>query len=161
GRGIGMKVVGHDPYLAPGQGVTISGVELVGLDELLARSDFVTVHVPLNDSTKNLISWKELARVKPGARLIQASRGGVVDEEAVLDALSNKRLAGAAFDVFVEEPPPKDHPLLAREDVIVTPHLGASSEEAQQRVALDIAEQISDFLLDGVARNAVNAPSLP
>jgi D-3-phosphoglycerate dehydrogenase len=161
GRGIGMKVVGHDPYLAPSQGVSISGVELLGLDELLARSDFITVHVPLNDSTKNLISWKELARVKPGARLIQASRGGVVDEEAVLDALSTKRLAGAAFDVFVEEPPPKDHPLLAREDVIVTPHLGASSEEAQQRVALDIAEQISDFLLDGVARNAVNAPSLP
>ncbi len=161
GRGIGMKVLGHDPYLAPDPGVSINGVELLGLEELLARSDFISVHVPLNDSTRNLLSWKELARVKPGARLIQASRGGVVDEEAVLDALSNARLGGAAFDVFVEEPPPRDHPLLAREDVIVTPHLGASSEEAQQRVALDIAEQIADFLLDGVARNAVNAPSLP
>ncbi len=161
GRGLGMKVLGHDPYLAADQAVPIAAVELVALDELLARSDFVSVHVPLNESTKNLLSWEKLARIKHGARLIQAARGGVVDEEAVLDALSTGKLAGAAFDVFVEEPPPKDHPLLAREDVILTPHLGASSEEAQLRVAVDIAEQIAEFLLDGVARNAVNAPSLP
>jgi len=119
------------------------------------------VHVPLTSSTRNLISWKELAQMRPGARLIQASRGGIVDEEAVLDALQSGRLAGAAFDVFAEEPPPADHPLLLRDDVIVTPHLGASSTEAQLRVAVDIAEQISDFLLEGVAHNAVNAPALP
>src|SRR5262245_23620960 len=162
GRGLGMKVVAHDPYLS-GEGVAspVSGVELVELDALLERADFVSVHVPLNDSTQNLISWEQLARIKPGARLIQAARGGVVDEEAVLDALSSGKLAGAAFDVFVDEPPPKDHPLLARDDVIVTPHLGASSEEGQLRVALDIAEQIANFLKAGVAENAVNAPTLP
>ncbi len=163
GRGLGMKVVAHDPYLAHGDGtgLPVSGMEFLELHELLARSDFVSLHVPLNESTRNLISWEALSRIKPGARLIQVSRGGVVDEEAVLDALSSGRLAGAAFDVFVEEPPPRDHPLFAREDVILTPHLGASSEEAQLRVALDIAEQITAFLLHGVAENAVNAPALP
>jgi D-3-phosphoglycerate dehydrogenase len=162
GRGLGMKVVAHDPYLlAEGMTSPMAGVELLELDALLERADFISVHVPLNDSTKNLISWEQLARTKPGARLIQAARGGVVDEEAVLDALSSGRLAGAAFDVFTVEPPPKDHPLLARDDVIVTPHLGASSEEAQLRVALDVAEQIVQFLRTGVAENAVNAPALP
>lgn len=161
GRGLGMKVIAYDPYLATDGASPVPGVELVDKDALFARADFLTVHVPLNDSTKNLVSWNELARVKPGARLIQASRGGVVDEEAVLDALSAGRLAGAAFDVFVQEPPPADHPLLAREDVILTPHLGASSEEAQLRVALDIAHQITAYLATGVAENAVNAPTLP
>ena len=162
GRGLGMKVVAYDPYLSDeGGGSPVSGVELLELDALLARADFVSVHVPLNDSTRNLLSWEQFARLKSGARLIQAARGGVVDEEAVLDALSSGKLAGAAFDVFAVEPPPKDHPLLAREDVIVTPHLGASSEEAQLRVALDIAQQIVNFLAQGVAENAVNAPALP
>lgn len=161
GRGLGMKVVAHDPYLsAEGLASPVPGVELLELDALLERSDFVSVHVPLNDSTRNLISWKELARLRPGARLIQAARGGVVDEEAVLDALSTGKLAGAAFDVFATEPPPRDHPLFAREDVVLTPHLGASSEEAQLRVARDIAEQIVNFLAHGVAENAVNAPTL-
>jgi D-3-phosphoglycerate dehydrogenase / 2-oxoglutarate reductase len=162
GRGLSMKVIAHDPYLS-GEGIAspVPGVELVELEALLERSDFVSVHVPLNDSTKNMLSWEQLARIKPGARLIQASRGGVVDEEAVLDALTSGKLAGAAFDVFAVEPPPKDHPLLSRDDVIVTPHLGASSEEAQLRVALDIAEQIVNFLKNGVAENAVNAPTLP
>jgi len=162
GRGLGMKVVAHDPYLS-GEGLAspVAGVELIELDLLLERADFVSVHVPLNDSTRNLLSWEQFARIKPGARLIQAARGGVVDEEAVLDALATGKLAGAAFDVFAVEPPPKDHPLLARDDVIVTPHLGASSEEAQLRVALDIAEQIVTFLKSGVAENAVNAPTLP
>ena len=128
---------------------------------MLAAADFVSLHVPLTDSTRNMISWERLARIKPGARLIHVSRGGVVDEEAVLDALSSGRLGGAAFDVFVDEPPPAEHPLLQRDDVVLTPHLGASSEEAQLRVALDIAEQISTFLLEDVAENAVNAPALP
>lgn len=160
GRGLAMKVIAYDPYLDKGES-PVPGVELADLENLLERADFVSVHVPLTPSTKNLISWKELARIKPGARLVQASRGGVVDEEAVLDALQSGRLAGAAFDVFVQEPVPVDHPLLARDDVILTPHLGASSAEAQLRVALDIAEQISDFLVHGIATNAVNAPTLP
>jgi D-3-phosphoglycerate dehydrogenase len=156
-----MKVVAYDPYLATDGASPVAGVELAEMDELLARADFLSVHVPLNDSTKNLVSWKELQKMKPGARLIQASRGGVVDEEAVLDALTAGRLAGAAFDVFTQEPPPADHPLFARDDVILTPHLGASSEEAQLRVALDIAHQITAYLTTGVAENAVNAPTLP
>jgi len=162
GRGLGMKVLGHDPYLeVEGNANPVPGVALMDLDDLLAQSDFVSLHVPLTDSTRNLISWERLARIKHGARLIHVSRGGVVDEEAVLDALSTGRLGGAAFDVYVQEPPPADHPLLARDDVVLTPHLGASSEEAQLRVALDIAEQISTFLLEDVAENAVNAPALP
>jgi len=162
GFGLGMKVCGHDPYLDTESAATaIPGVELLGLDELLGRSDFVSLHVPLTDTTRNMISWERLAQIKRGARLIHVSRGGVVDEEAVLDALNSGRLAGAAFDVFLEEPPPKDHPLLQRDDVLLTPHLGASSEEAQLRVAVDIAEEISSFLIDGVAQSALNAPSLP
>jgi D-3-phosphoglycerate dehydrogenase len=158
-RGLGMKVCAFDPYLDAEAGG--AGVELFDLDTLLARSDFVSLHVPLTESTRNLISWERLARIKPGCRLINAARGGVVDEEAVLDALAEGRLGGAAFDVFATEPPPADHPLLQRDDVIFTPHLGASSNEAQLRVAVDIAEQVADFLLDGVAQNAVNAPTLP
>ena len=164
-RGLGMQVVAYDPYLDPGSstgsGSRHGGVELLSLDDLLQQADFVTLHVPLTDSTRNLISWERLARIKPGARLVNASRGGVVDEEAVLDALADGRLAGAAFDVLASEPPAEDHPLLQRDDVIITPHLGASSSEAQLRVATDIAEQISTFLLEGVAQNAVNAPTLP
>jgi len=159
-RGLGMNVIAFDPYL-DANNAPAGTPELLELPELLARVDFLTIHVPLVPATKNLISWKELQGIKPGARLIQASRGGVVDEEAVLDALSDGRLAGAAFDVLAEEPPGKNHPLVGRDDVIVTPHLGASSEEAQLRVAVDIAEQISEYLKHGVAKNAINAPSIP
>jgi D-3-phosphoglycerate dehydrogenase len=158
-QGLRMRVVGHDPYLAQGKGAP-PGVELLDLPALLSRSDFVTLHVPLTDATRNLISFEELALLKPGARLVNAARGGLVDEEAVLDALIEGRLAGAAFDVLAQEPPPPDHPFLARDDVILTPHLGASSAEAQERVALDIARQVAAFLKHGVAENAVNAPAL-
>ena len=160
-KGLGMRVVAYDPFLDKDSGSPVAGTELVTKDELLSRVDFLTLHVPLTDSTRDMISWEELQQIKPGARLINAARGGVVNEEAVLDALQQGRLAGAAFDVFTEEPPPADHPLLQRDDVVVTPHLGASSTEAQQRVALDVAEQVATFLLDGVAKNAINAPSLP
>lgn len=158
-RGLHMHVLAYDPFL---EGATspVAGVELVPLDELLERADFVTLHVPLTDATRNLVSWERVNRMKPGARLINASRGGVVDEEAVLDALEEGRLAGAAFDVLADEPPGKDHPLVGRDDVIVTPHLGASSLEAQLKVAEDIARQIADFLERGVAENAVNVPAL-
>lgn len=159
GLGLQMHVIAHDPYLS-GKKSPVEGVELCPLDELLERADFVTLHVPLDDSTRNLISRERLARMKPGARLINCARGGLVDELAVAEALAAGRLRGAALDVFEKEPPPPDHPLLARDDVIVTPHLGASSEEAQRNVALEIAKQVSDFLIEGVAHNAVNLPPL-
>ncbi|MEM7307589.1 MAG: phosphoglycerate dehydrogenase [Planctomycetota bacterium] len=160
-QGLKMRVIAYDPYLLQaGGGSPAPGVELLPLNDLLPRADFLTLHVPLSDATRGLISWEELALVKPGARLINASRGGVVDEEAALDALAEGRLAGAAFDVLEQEPPAPDHPFLTRDDVILTPHLGASSSEAQERVAVDIARQIAGFLLDGVAENAVNAPAL-
>jgi D-3-phosphoglycerate dehydrogenase len=160
--GLKMNVVAHDPYITPsatGEGSGVPGVELVPLDTLLATSDFVSLHVPLSDATKNLLSKERIAKMKRGARLINAARGGLVDETAVLAALESGHLAGAAFDVLLEEPPSKDHPLLKREDVIVTPHLGASSHEAQFNVAVDIAHQICEFLTEGVAHNAVNAPA--
>ena len=158
--GLKMRVVAYDPYFLGGDS-PLPGVEVLALNELLEQVDFLTVHVPLTKGTKHLLSDEEFARIKPGARLIDAARGGVVDEEAVLDALAEGRLAGAAFDVLEQEPPSAEHPLLGRDDVIVTPHLGASSSEAQHRVALDIAKQVSDFLLDGIAANTINAPALP
>lgn len=160
--GLEMNVIAHDPYLSSRGGDSpVEAVELLGLDELLARSDFVTLHVPLLDSTRNLISEEKLALMKPGARLINAARGGLVDEAALAVALEEGRLAGAALDVLAEEPPAPDHPLIGRDDVILTPHLGASSHEAQENVALQVAEQISTFFLEGVAKNAVNAPAVP
>lgn len=158
--GLRMNVVAHDPYLPLEKGSGLAGVELLALDELLARSDFVSLHVPFMESTKNLISKERIFRMKKGARLVNAARGGLVDEAALLEALEKGHLAGVALDVFAEEPPPKDHPLVLREDVIATPHLGASSEEAQFQVAVDIAHQICEFLLEGVAHNAVNAPAV-
>lgn len=157
GLGLAMDVIAHDPFLE-GQRSPIPGVQLVALDELLARADFVTLHVPYGDATRGLLSRERLARMKPGARLINCARGGLVDEEALAEALEAGRLRGAALDVFESEPPRRDHPLLARDDVIVTPHVGASSEEAQRNVALEIAEQICDFFTEGAARNAVNLP---
>ena len=160
--GLEMNVIAHDPYLSSRGGDSpISAVELVELDELLSQSDFVTLHVPLLDSTRNLISEEKLALMKPSARLINAARGGLVDEAALAVALEEGRLAGAALDVMAEEPPAPDHPLVGRDDVILTPHLGASSHEAQENVARQVAEQISTFFIEGVAKNAVNAPAVP
>jgi D-3-phosphoglycerate dehydrogenase len=159
--GLEMNVIAHDPYLSSSGALSpVDSVELLDLDALLAQSDFVTLHVPLLDSTRNLLSAEKLALMKPGARLINAARGGLVDEAALAAALEDGRLAGAALDVLSEEPPSPDHPLLGREDVILTPHLGASSHEAQENVARQIADQISTFFLDGVAHNAVNAPAV-
>jgi D-3-phosphoglycerate dehydrogenase len=158
-QGLALDVIAHDPYLT-GQKSPLEGVELVELDELLARADFVTLHVPFSDATRNLISRERIARMKPGARIVNAARGGLIDEMALAEALASGHLRGAALDVFEKEPPPPDHPLIGRDDVILTPHLGASSDEAQRNVALEIAQQISDFLSDGVARNAVNLPAV-
>lgn len=161
GLGLKMNVLAHDPYLAStGAGSPLAAVDLVELDTLLKSSDFVTLHVPKMESTQNLLSREKIELMKPGARLINAARGGVVDESALIDALDTGRLAGAALDVLADEPPTANHPLLHRDDVIVTPHLGASSAEAQHNVAVDIANQIADFLSEGVAHNAVNAPAV-
>jgi len=155
-----MKVVAYDPYFANAERAPVAGVELAGLDELLAASDFVTLHVPLMEATRGLLSAERIAAMKPGARLINAARGGLVDEAAVLRALESGQLAGAAFDVLADEPPGPEHPLVGRDDVIITPHIGASSGEAALRVATDIAHQVARFLLEGRADNAVNAPAV-
>jgi len=157
--GLEMTVAATDPFLQ-GDAPPVPGVEVLDLDLLLATSDFVSLHLPLTDSTANLISAERIARMKKGARLVNAARGGLVDEAALAAALDRGHLAGAALDVYADEPPPKDHPLFSRDDVVLTPHLGASSHEAQLAVAVDIARQIGDFLQDGVARNAVNAPAV-
>ena len=160
--GLEMDVIAYDPYLSKlGADPGIEGVELVELEELLERSDFVTLHVPLTDSTRNLLSRERIAAMKPGVRIINCARGGLIDEEALAEALEEGQVAGAALDVLRDEPPGQDHPLMGREDVILTPHLGASSHEAQRNVAVDVAQQIAAFFQDEVAHNAVNAPALP
>ncbi|MBL8862576.1 MAG: phosphoglycerate dehydrogenase [Planctomycetes bacterium] len=157
--GLRMQVLAHDPFLAPGAPVP-NGVEATDLESLLARADFVTLHVPFSDATRNLISRERLALMKKGARLVNAARGGLVDEQALLEALEQGRLAGAALDVFEVEPPAKDSKLVLHPAVIATPHLGASSHEAQHQVAVDVAEQICEFFLTGVANNATNVPAV-
>jgi D-3-phosphoglycerate dehydrogenase / 2-oxoglutarate reductase len=157
--GFRMHVITFDPYLTR-EAAARHGVEAVELDELLARSDFITVHAPLTGDTRYLLGEEELARVKPGVRIINCARGGIVDEAALAGAIRAGRVAGAALDVFEREPPPADHPLVGLEQVIVTPHLGAATDEAQTAVALAIAEQVADALRQGVVVNAVNLPSM-
>lgn len=158
-HGLKMKVIGFDPILTV-EAATRLGIELVGLDELFRRSDFITVHAPLTDETRCLVNAAAFATMKPGVRIINCARGGIVDEDALREALLSGKCAGAALDVFVQEPPPRDHPLLALDSVIATPHLGAATNEAQVQVAIDIANQVADFLLDGTVRNSVNIPAL-
>jgi D-3-phosphoglycerate dehydrogenase len=156
--GLKMKVIAYDPYLSPERAQAI-GVEKVELDQLLARADFISLHTPLTDATRNILDAKSLAKTKKGVRIINCARGGLVVEEDLKAALESGHVAGAAFDVFVTEPA-KTNALFGREDVICTPHLGASTTEAQENVALQVAEQISDFLLTGAIVNAVNMPSM-
>ncbi len=159
--GLKLKVLATDPFLQKEEAeAMLPGIEFVSFDEMLPRVDFVSLHVPLTDSTRNLFSREKLAALKPGARIINAARGGLIDEVALAEALDTGQIAGAALDVLAEEPPSEDHPLLGRDDVILTPHLGASSHEAQRNVALDVANQICDFLELGVAHNAVNVPAV-
>lgn len=157
-EGLGMKVIGFDPYLAA-EVAAKKKVEMVSLDELWARSDFITVHTPLTASTKNLINAASLAKMKKGVRLINCARGGIIDEKALYEAIVQGQVAGAALDVFEKEPPGA-HPLLELEQVICTPHLGASTAEAQVKVSIAIAQQVVEYLLQGTARNAVNLPPL-
>jgi D-3-phosphoglycerate dehydrogenase len=157
-RGLKMKVVAYDPYLSP-QRATELGAEKLELNDLLGRADFISLHTPLTDETRNILSAEAIARMKKGARLINCARGGLVDESALKAALDSGRLAGAALDVFKEEPA-KTHILFGHDKVIATPHLGASTVEAQENVAVQIAEQISDYLLTGAVSNALNMPSI-
>jgi len=157
-KGLKMHVVAYDPYLSTERAAEL-GVEKVELGDLLARADFVTLHTPLTNETRNIISADAINKMKKGARLINCARGGLVDEAALKAALDSGHLAGAAFDVFTEEPA-KTNILFGNEKVVVTPHLGASTEEAQENVALQVAEQIADYLLTGAIINALNMPSI-
>lgn len=152
--GLKMKVVGYDPVLTADKAKAM-GIELVSLDELFARADFITLHTPLLPATKNIINDAAFAKMKDGVFLVNAARGGLVDEDALLRAIEAKKVRGAALDVFVTEPVPTDHPLLKREEVVVTPHLGASTHEAQVNVAVEAAEQMIAFFKDGTKINAL------
>ncbi len=157
--GLKMHVIASDPILTS-EAASKLGVELVSLDELLARADFITIHTPLTPETRGMIGQAAFQKMKPGVRLINCARGGIVDEQALVDALRSGKVAGAALDVFSQEPLPPDHPLLSFPNVVVTPHLGAATDEAQTQVAIDIAQQVADFLLHGIVRHAVNLPAL-
>jgi D-3-phosphoglycerate dehydrogenase len=158
GKGLRMKVIAYDPYLSPQRAAAL-GIEKVELNDLLARADFISLHTPLTIETRNIISADAIDRMKKGARLINCARGGLVDERALKAALDSGHLAGAALDVFEEEPA-KSNILFGHERVVATPHLGASTAEAQENVALQVAEQISEYLLTGAVSNALNMPSI-
>ncbi len=157
-HGLKMKVAAYDPFLSPERALEI-GVDKVELDELLARADFITLHTPLTDQTRGILSRQALAKTKPGVRIVNCARGGLIDEAALKDALDSGHVAGAALDVFAEEPATAN-PLFGTRGLICTPHLGASTNEAQVNVAIQVAEQMSDFLALGGITNAVNVPSL-
>jgi D-3-phosphoglycerate dehydrogenase / 2-oxoglutarate reductase len=156
--GLKMKVIAFDPYMSPERAVDL-GVEKVDLEDLFKRSDFITLHTPLTDKTRNIIDAAALTKMKKGVRIVNCARGGLVDEAALRAALDSGQVAGAAFDVFVTEPA-TDNPLFGHPNVVCTPHLGAATSEAQENVALQIAEQMSDYLLRGAISNAVNFPSI-
>jgi D-3-phosphoglycerate dehydrogenase / 2-oxoglutarate reductase len=157
-NGLKMKVIAYDPFLSPERAVQI-GVEKVELEELLARADVISLHVPLTEKTRNVLSRENLGRTKPGVIIVNAARGGLVDEAALREALESGRVAAAAFDVFTIEPA-KENVLFGAPNFIATPHLGASTNEAQENVALQVAEQMSDYLLTGAVANALNMPSI-
>jgi D-3-phosphoglycerate dehydrogenase / 2-oxoglutarate reductase len=157
-QGLKMKVIAYDPFLSPERAVEL-GVERVSLDELYTRADFITLHTPLTDATRNLIDSDALARMKRGVRIVNCARGGLIVEADLAAALDEGQVAGAAIDVFVAEPATQN-PLFGRANFVATPHLGAATSEAQENVALQIAEQMADLLLTGAVANAVNMPSL-
>jgi D-3-phosphoglycerate dehydrogenase / 2-oxoglutarate reductase len=156
--GLKMRVLAYDPYLSEKKALDL-GVEKVDLDVLLGRADFITLHTPLTDATRNILSREALAQTKKGVRIINCARGGLLDEAALADAIKSGHIAGAALDVFETEPA-TDSPLFGLENVVCTPHLGAATAEAQENVALQVAEQMSDFLLTGAVSNAINMASV-
>jgi len=157
--GLKMRVIAYDPFISQ-QAAQRLGVELVDLDELYARSDFISIHTPLNQETRGLVGTAAFAKMKKGVRVINCARGGIVDEDALAEAISEGKVAGAALDVFSQEPPAADHPLLKLHQVICTPHLGAATDEAQVNVAVAIAQQAVNYLTNGVIQDAVNVPSI-
>jgi D-3-phosphoglycerate dehydrogenase / 2-oxoglutarate reductase len=159
-QGMLMNVIVFDPYLAEDRARKI-GVEMMGLHELFRRADIITVHTPLTPETRNIINADTIGTMKDGVRIINCARGGVVNEKDLFEALKRGKVGGAAFDVFEEEPVKPDHPLLGLDNFICSPHIGASTAEAQENVAVGIAEQIVDYLTRGIARGAVNVPSVP
>lgn len=158
--GLSMRALSYDPYVSSGYASNV-GAELVSLERLLAESDFITIHLPLTESTHGMLGRERLAQCKPGARIINTARGGIIDEAALLAALDSGHLAGAALDVFEQEPLPSDSPLRQHPRLIVTPHIGGSTSEAQDQVAIDAAGQVIDVLAGRPARYAVNAPLIP
>lgn len=156
--GLKMKVIAYDPFLGQEQADKM-GVEKVELDDLLVRADFITLHVPLTDQTRNILSAENLAKTRKGVRVINCARGGLVDEDALAELLKSGHVAGAALDVFAQEPA-TENPLFGLSNVVCTPHLGAATTEAQENVALQVAEQMSDYLLTGAVTNALNMPSV-
>jgi D-3-phosphoglycerate dehydrogenase / 2-oxoglutarate reductase len=157
-HGLKMKVVAYDPFLSPERAMEL-GVDKVELDELLRRADFISLHTPLTDQTRGILSREALAQTKTGVRIVNCARGGLIDEAALKEGLESGHIAGAALDVFIQEPA-KENPLFGTPNLICTPHLGASTNEAQVNVAIQVAEQMADFLLLGGITNAVNMPSL-
>jgi D-3-phosphoglycerate dehydrogenase / 2-oxoglutarate reductase len=157
-QGLHMKVIAYDPFLTEQRALDL-GVEKVELEEVFARADFITLHTPLTDATRNILSREAIAKLKKGVRIINCARGGLLDEAALADAIKSGHVAGAALDVFETEPA-TESPLFGLENVVCTPHLGAATAEAQENVALQVAEQMSDFLLTGAVTNAINMPSV-
>lgn len=156
----GMRVLAYDPYLSANRAKLLR-VELVNrIEDALAAADFITMHLPMTPETRHIINAERMALLKPGVRLINCARGGLIDEQALAAALEAGTVAGAALDVFEDEPPPADHPLLARPDVVLTPHLGASTAEAQETVGIEVAHAIRNYLVDGAVVNSVNMPSV-
>jgi D-3-phosphoglycerate dehydrogenase / 2-oxoglutarate reductase len=158
-QSFGMKVIGYDPYASEDYAKAFN-ITLGTLETIYKEADYISVHVPLTDSTKNMFNAQTLAKLKPGVRLINCARGGIIDEKALAEAIQKGQVKGAALDVFDQEPPSKDNPLLSLPQVIVTPHLGAATEEAQVKVAQELAETIRDYFLQGTVRNAVNLPAM-
>ncbi len=158
-KGFGMNIFAYDPFVSVEQAKDL-GFEVGSLDDVFKNADFLTIHTPVTDDTRNIIGKDAFAKMKKGVRLVNCARGGLVDETALLEAIENGTVAAAALDVYAVEPLPSDSPLLNNPKIITTPHLGASTTEAQEGVALTVAEQMRDYLLSGELRNAVNAPSM-
>jgi len=155
----GMRVLAYDPYVSEDYAKNI-GVELVNFEDALKKADYLSLHLPLNEQTKGLINQKTITSMKEGVRIINTARGEIIDEDALTEAIKSGKIAGAALDVFAQEPIPLDSPLLKLENVVLTPHLGASTEEAQERVAEELAKAVVDYFEKNVIRNAVNLPTI-
>jgi D-3-phosphoglycerate dehydrogenase / 2-oxoglutarate reductase len=156
----GMRPVAYDPYLSPSRARSLQVELFEDLSDVLAQSDFLTMHMPLTPETRHLINAERIAKMKRGVRIVNCARGGLIDEQALYDALKSGQVAAAALDVYETEPPPEDYPLRSLPNIVFTPHLGASTAEAQESVGIEIAESIRSVLLDGVIRNAVNVPNI-